>query len=118
MRNSIPFEGSDFERVGLQSVIAKLCHAERGLCWTPVQAESAVKRYRQWLWLNSAYPDENIPPSQEIDAVWHTHILDTRKYAKDCEMLFGHFLHHNPFSGWESDAAEAQHQENFRRSKS
>ena len=27
------------------------------------------------------------------------HILDTRKYAADCEATFGHFLHHFPYLG-------------------
>ena len=27
------------------------------------------------------------------------HILDTRKYAADCEAAFGHFVHHFPYLG-------------------
>jgi hypothetical protein len=31
--------------------------------------------------------------------VWHTHILDTAKYAADSEQVFGFFLHHFPYFG-------------------
>src|SRR5262249_39319225 len=33
------------------------------------------------------------------DRFWHMHILDTRKYAADCDAVFGHFLHHFPYLG-------------------
>ncbi|MBD2018613.1 hypothetical protein H6F43_00245, partial [Leptolyngbya sp. FACHB-36] len=38
-------------------------------------------------------------PTWEIDQVWHCHILDTDKYAKDCDTLFGQFIHHFPYFG-------------------
>jgi hypothetical protein len=34
-----------------------------------------------------------------VDTFWHFHILDTVKYAADCERVFGYFLHHNPYIG-------------------
>ncbi len=38
------------------------------------------------------------------------HILDTRKYAADCETTFGYFLHHFPYLGLrgEEDAQALQ----------
>jgi hypothetical protein len=45
------------------------------------------------------YPNRSLVPSQDIDRVWHHHILDTMKYAQDCQMLFGYFLHHFPYFG-------------------
>lgn len=45
------------------------------------------------------HPGESIIPHKEVDEVWHMHILDTRKYAADCENIFGHFLHHFPYFG-------------------
>jgi hypothetical protein len=35
-------------------------------------------------------------PDEAIDAVWHAHILDTQAYIRDCERLFGRYLHHVP----------------------
>ncbi len=34
-----------------------------------------------------------------VDKFWHQHILDTRKYAEDCERIFGFFFHHFPYFG-------------------
>jgi hypothetical protein len=44
-------------------------------------------------------------PPPDIDTFWHQHILFTREYARDCERLFGTFLHHRPASG---EAGEAE----------
>jgi hypothetical protein len=51
-----------------------------------------------FLYLMYLYPEQPIIPTREIDIVWHFHILDTRKYAFDCKILFGYFLHHRPSS--------------------
>jgi hypothetical protein len=40
-----------------------------------------------------------IAPSKDVDAFWHGHILDTMKYAEDCDQVFGYFLHHFPYFG-------------------
>ncbi len=34
-----------------------------------------------------------------MDEVWHAHILDTRRYAADCDCVFGEFIHHYPYFG-------------------
>jgi hypothetical protein len=34
-----------------------------------------------------------------VDKFWHQHILDTVGYARDCQLMFGYFLHHNPYLG-------------------
>lgn len=34
--------------------------------------------------------------NSEIDEVWHTFILFTRKYAKFCHSVLGEFIHHAP----------------------
>lgn len=36
------------------------------------------------------------PPTQAVDDFWHQHILFTEKYTDDCDVLFGHYLHHSP----------------------
>jgi hypothetical protein len=39
--------------------------------------------------------------------MWHQRMLDTMAYARDCDALFGRFLHHYPYFGMR-DAAEAR----------
>ena len=59
----------------------------------------AVHQYRRFLSLKLRFPGANLVPTDDIDLVWHTHILDTENYASDCQMLFGSFLHHDPYFG-------------------
>lgn len=60
------------------------------------RALQAVNNYRRFLVLCCLYPEEEISPTTDVDAVWHIHICDTEAYAKDCETIFGKFLHHKP----------------------
>lgn len=52
-----------------------------------------------FLFLTFLYPTISIVPTKNIDAFWHTHILDTALYAIHCDILFGKFLHHFPYFG-------------------
>jgi hypothetical protein len=47
---------------------------------------------------------EDIMLSRDVDEFWHTHILQTMKYADDCETMFGTFVHHAPHVGELTDA--------------
>jgi hypothetical protein len=63
--------------------------------WTRRQADSACQLYKNFLLLNVKYgPDSGLAPSQEIDEIWHSHILDTAHYMQDCQNIFGYYLHH------------------------
>ncbi len=59
-------------------------------------AEQLIYKYRCFLKLNVLYPTENLYPSFGMDVIWHYHILDTVAYFKDCEFLFGNYMHHAP----------------------
>lgn len=37
-------------------------------------------------------------PSDDVDLIWHAHILHTVLYADFCNNLAGRFVHHNPFA--------------------
>lgn len=67
--------------------------------WPEERIESAEKSYKRFLALTKAMPQYPIVPSRDLDRFWHEHILDTRRYERDCFALFGSFLHHNPFYG-------------------
>lgn len=80
---------------------------ELGLLWDEKDAEFAIEQYRQYLYLLRKY-DADISPTLAIDAVWHNHILDTRKYVVDCQVIFGHYLHHFPYFGSRSEEDRQQ----------
>ncbi len=67
--------------------------------WSPEQVEIAELWYKRFLHLKKRYPHQRLVPRKFIDEFWHTHILDTQKYADDCERVFGSFLHHYPYFG-------------------
>lgn len=67
--------------------------------WSASQANIAEIEYKRFLALKRKYPEKDIVPNSDIDLFWHQHILDTEKYAKDCEAIFGFFLHHFPYFG-------------------
>ena len=57
--------------------------------WTSAHAERMIEEYRECLSLFYFYPGEElVPPSQDLDDVWHEHILDTRGYSEDCQLHF------------------------------
>lgn len=69
--------------------------------------------YRNFLLLYATNPGMIIVPTKELDEFWHHHILDTQKYAEDCEKVFGFFLHHFPYYGMRSEEDEVDLQEKF-----
>ena len=77
-------------------MVAQLTEKQVALGWSKTNVREAVGMYQMFLYLCWKYPRKVIVPTFEVDLVWHEHILHTKKYAADCEMLFGKFLHHNP----------------------
>jgi hypothetical protein len=67
--------------------------------WTTEFCDDVELLYRQFLALTARYPDRKVCPTGPIDEFWHAHILDTRAYAQDCQVVFGEYLHHFPYFG-------------------
>ena len=85
--------------LNLVRIIAKSLDNVSGYGWDLSTAENIAQMYRGFLFLCKTYPDRVIVPPQEVDAFWHLHILDTRNYTSDCQIIFGYYLHHFPYSG-------------------
>ena len=72
------------------------------LGWTAERAEAAQTEYKRFLTLLQKKPGFLVVPwstvdgHDDLDQFWHQHILDTAKYAVDCDRVFGYFIHHNP----------------------
>ena len=98
------------KHLDLGPIAYKLMHKSDGLGWSREQTTQAISRYLMFLTLIHLYPNRQFVPSQEIDCVWHFHIIDTIKYAQDCQMLFGRFIHHFPYFG-SRDAADKKNLE-------
>lgn len=100
--------GERIDALDLDPIAYKMMHPEPGQqAITLADADQRITAYRHFLKLCAWYPGESIVPSKTIDEVWHTHILDTAKYADDSTTVFGHFMHHFPYLGLRGDDDEA-----------
>ena len=87
------------EALDLAPVKYKLMDVKEGQGWTREQADHYESEYKRFLMLHAKYSNEAIVPDKNVDKFWHAHILDTMKYAEDCDNTFGYFLHHFPYFG-------------------
>ena len=85
----------------LDPIKFKLMDLDDGEGWSREKAEAVDVEYRRFLTLNHIHAAQSpaIVPSPDVDTFWHYHILDTRKYARDCDAVYGKFLHHFPYFG-------------------
>jgi hypothetical protein len=76
------------------------------LSWGSEKIDQAELEYRQFLYALARKRQEDLisPPNPEVDEFWHRHILDTRKYREDCQLVFGHYMDHAPGLGPEEQA--------------
>ena len=96
------------QALDLDPIKVKLMDAEEGQGWSREYVDRMETDYKRFLTLLVKFPQETIAPSKDVDKFWHGHILDTMKYAEDCERVFGYFLHHFPYFGMRGadDAAD------------
>ncbi len=95
------------QALDLEPIKFKLMDTEEGQGWSREYVDQMAIAYKRFLTLSVKYPEETIAPSKDVDKFWHGHILDTMKYAEDCQNVFGYFVHHFPYFGMrgEEDAA-------------
>ena len=92
----MPQLDTTIENLDLEPIKFKLV-MEKG--WTEEEANEIERQYKGYLHLSKKYPMAPLVPSEQIDEMWHTHILDTHKYMEDCDAVFGYYLHHFPYFG-------------------
>jgi len=87
------------QQIDWRPIAFKLTDSTHGLGWPIDRAAQAIQGYLQFLKAIDQHPTAALVPSRDVDEVWHCHLLDTHKYAADCQWLFGRFIHHNPYLG-------------------
>jgi len=95
-------------RLDLESTRAEL--VRRGT-FSEEQVEEVERCYREHLYLMVWHPNlRPVAPSDQVGEFWHTHILETEKYAADCDALCGRMLHHRfePMPGTHAYVANAR----------
>ena len=82
------------QTLDLNAVIERLVYIDG---WSKADALKACEQYKNYLFLRKKYGNSCLlPPSNDIDEVWHAHILHTEDYTTFCLKVFGYFLHHHP----------------------
>jgi hypothetical protein len=65
--------------------------------WSEEKALALESEYKDFLILLAEQPGETVSPwTDDLDLFWHEHILDTVRYAGDCQWVFGRVIHHDP----------------------
>jgi hypothetical protein len=86
-------------QLDLSPIAYQLMQSTSGPCWTRTKTIKAIAQYLAFLYLTDRHSHLQLVPSLTVDRVWHYHILDTYKYAEDCQLLFGYMIHHFPYLG-------------------
>lgn len=91
---------------------ARLAH-ENG--WTLAFSLQAIEEYKKFIYL-ICVSSETLTPSQEIDEVWHLHLVYTLGYWDDfCAKTLGREIHHSPTEG--GTAENAKFRQAYQRTK-
>ncbi len=68
--------------------------------WSLAYASRVVTEYRRFCFLACVQKEQEVTPSDQIDQVWHLHLLYTRDYwQRWCTQVLGRELHHGPTLG-------------------
>jgi hypothetical protein len=88
----------------------RLCR-ENG--WNLNYATRAIEEYKKFLYL-SYITKKSLTPSDEVDQVWHLHMIYTESYWKDlCKGVFNYEFHHGPTKGGKQESTKYGTQYNF-----
>lgn len=83
--------------INLDAVRMRAMHTYK---WDVNKAAEVELAYRRFLALIAYVPVSQsaglAPPSNDVDLMWHEHILHTYEYAAACDLIRGRFIHHVP----------------------
>jgi len=81
--------------------------------WTKEYTNRAIEEYKKFLYL-SAISGRSLTPSDEVDQVWHLHMIYTQSYWTDlCKNVLGMNFHHGPTKGGKQESVKYNDQYQF-----
>jgi uncharacterized protein (TIGR04222 family) len=84
-------------------------HLKRNNGWSQHFALRAIEEYRKFVLL-AMVADHQVTPSDQVDQVWHQHLLFSDAYWNDfCPHVLGRPLHHEPTRGGAEERQRFQH---------
>lgn len=95
-----------FEMDNVKSALPFSERLARDNGWTLDFALRAVDEYKKFLLLAATLPHP-VTPSDEVDQVWHLHLLYTRSYWDElCRQILRKPLHHSPTCGGNAERSK------------
>lgn len=83
--------------------IGFLAHLMRANGWSRLFALHAIEEYRKFVFL-ALVAGHQVSPSDQVDQVWHLHLLFSDAYWNDfCPRVLGRPLHHHPTKGGQQE---------------
>src|SRR5688572_30623486 len=74
--------------------------------WSISFSLSAIQEYKKFIFL-ICISDHPLTPSDQVDQVWHLHLLYTHSYWIDmCKRLLNRDIHHGPTRGGNTERAK------------
>jgi hypothetical protein len=71
--------------------------------WTLEYSIRAVHEYKKFIFM-LCIADHSLTPSDQVDQVWHLHLLYTQSYWTDmCQNTLGKQIHHGPTKGGKAE---------------
>jgi hypothetical protein len=101
------------ESLDLDCIKVRLMRPDRSEGWSRERVDLVEKHYKRFLYMCVTDPDSPTIHTDDIDDFWHAHILDTEKYALDCEKTLGRFVHHFPYFGMRNEQDQKVLQTSF-----
>lgn len=82
------------------------CHLIKNQGWTLTYAQRAIVEYKKFAFL-TVVANHQVVPSDQVDQVWHAHVLLTQSYWEEfCPKVLRRTLHHHPARGGRAERAE------------
>lgn len=80
--------------------------------WKQEYASRVVEEYKRFMYL-AIVCSHAVTPSDQVDQMWHLHMIYTRDYDSFCEDVLGKWIHHGPTKGGKAqdDLFEKQYRE-------
>lgn len=75
--------------------------------WNIDYTFQVIYEYEKFMELR--FEDSGLSPSDDIDKLWHLHILDTKIYYEYCMKRFGSLVHHNPQDSIDQEARKIRY---------
>lgn len=93
----------DYKLADPSHEIGFLSHLIRANGWSRPLALRAIEEYRKFVFL-ALVADHQVTPSDQVDQVWHLHLLFSDAYWNDfCPRVLGRPLHHHPTRGGQEE---------------